>query len=86
MVARCLVARQVYLDTSFTVPCLGEERFLELVRAHDPDRVVFGSDGPWADPGEAAAHVARLPLPAAAREAILWRNAAALLRLEQRPT
>lgn len=78
-VERHLVGRRFYLETSFTIPYLGEQRFCELVEAHGAQKVLFGSDGPWADAALEVERLSRLPLPDHAREAILWRNAARLL-------
>lgn len=44
----------VYLDTSFCLPNHPEEheRFARLIRAAGVDRVLFGTDSPWADQAE----------------------------------
>jgi uncharacterized protein len=78
-VLRHLAGRQVYLDTSFTIPYLGERRFCELVAAHGAQRILFGSDGPWADVASEVACLGGLPLPEETRQDILWRNADRLL-------
>jgi uncharacterized protein len=82
-VVEVLIGRDIYLETSFTLPYLGARGFRELVDAHGAARVVFGSDGPWADAAEDAAGIAGLGLPAADLQAILWGNGAALLGLEE---
>ncbi len=74
-----LVGREVYLDTSFTMPYLSERRFCEIVAAHGAQRILFGSDGPWADVTSEVACLGGLPLAEEARQDILWRNAALLL-------
>ena len=78
-VERSLVGRPVYLETSFSISYLGEQRFCELIEAHGAEKVLFGSDGPWADVGSEIGRLSSLPLSDEAREAILWRNAARLL-------
>jgi uncharacterized protein len=80
-VLEVLAGRDVYLETSFTLPYVGAQAFRDLVAAHGAARVVFGSDGPWADAADAAAGIAGLGLPAADLEAILWGNGAELLGL-----
>lgn len=82
-VLRHLAGRDVYLDTSFTIPYLGEERFAEIVAAHGADRILFGSDAPWADIATEVALLRRMPFSKRDLEAILWRNAELLL--ERRP-
>jgi len=79
-VERDLLGREnVYLDTSFTLGDLPDDRFLALARRHGIDRIVFGTDSPWRDQGEDLDHFARLSLTPEEREAIYWRNAARLL-------
>jgi len=80
-VLRDLAGRDVYLDRSFTLPYLDEERFKELVAAHGVEKVLFGSDGPWGDLSRDVAQLRAMPFSRDALDAILWRNAASLLGL-----
>lgn len=43
------------------------------------ERVLFGSDYPWEDPGRAAKIIDSLELYDGEKEAIWWKNAAGLL-------
>ena len=63
------------------LPLLGDEGFLALVRAFGSDRILFGTDSPWADQSEAVARIRALPLTEAEKEDILRRNAERLLEL-----
>jgi predicted TIM-barrel fold metal-dependent hydrolase len=79
-----LAGRDLYLDTSYTLPYIGPERFVELVRAHGPSHVLFGSDGPWADVTAEVAAMEGLRehgLRQAELEAIMAGNARRLLGL-----
>lgn len=78
-VAEHLAGRDVYFDTSFTVPYLGEEGFRALIAELGAKRIVFGSDAPWADPVSELATLRAMGLPADDLEAILWSNAERLL-------
>ena len=80
-VRRRLAGRDVYLDTSFTLPYLGEERFAELVAAHGVERILFGSDAPWGGLSRDVAQLRAMPFSKDDLDAILWRNAARLLGL-----
>lgn len=80
-VAAELVGRNVYLDTSQATETLPHEQVAALIRAHGVDKVLFASDGPWADAAAALAAIRGLGLPAGDVERILWGNAAALLGL-----
>jgi len=57
--------------------------FLELVQLHGVSRVLFGTDGPWADLSEEVAWIRGLPLAEEDREAIRGGNATKLLRLKK---
>jgi predicted TIM-barrel fold metal-dependent hydrolase len=52
-IIRCLpAADNLYLDTSNAAHTLNEDEFIRLLRVHGPDRIIFGTDWPWFDPGE----------------------------------
>ena len=53
-----------------------------MIRAHGPERVVWGSDFPWAEPREALAAFRRLGLTEAEERGILAGNLRALLALD----
>lgn len=78
-VAEILVGRDVCLDTAYTLGHLPDADFVEIVHAHGPERVLFGSDGPWTDAAEEIAWLRRLPLREGVVEAILGGNAERLL-------
>jgi predicted TIM-barrel fold metal-dependent hydrolase len=80
-VAELLVGRDVYLDTAYTLGHLPDADFVEIVRAHGAERVMFGSDGPWTDAKAEIAWLRRLPLAEGVIEAILGENAERLLAL-----
>lgn len=79
VVAQLVGRHDFYVDTAYTLGHLPDERFVELVRLHGADRVLFGSDGPWTDAAEEIAHLRRLGLSADELDAILGGNAERLL-------
>ena len=80
-VAEVLVGRDVYLDTAYTLGHLPDADFVEIVHAHGPERVLFGSDGPWTDAAAEIAWLRRLPLREGVVDAILGGNSEGLLAL-----
>ena len=42
-----LIGREVLLETSFGLGFMPDHKFVQLVRAHGAERVLFGSDSPW---------------------------------------
>ncbi len=71
---------QVYLDTSFTLGC-PDELMLKIIRKHGTDRILFGSDCPWASGGAILEKLLRLDLTDDEREKIFGKNAVGLLGL-----
>lgn len=79
-----LCGTSVYLDTS-----LGAIRRArsaaqgkscgDILRAHDPARLLFGTDTPWSDPAAEIAFVRSAGLPEEINEMVFHRNAEALL-------
>jgi predicted TIM-barrel fold metal-dependent hydrolase len=76
---RELLGLPLYLDTSFAVGRLPEERLLGIIRRHGVDHILFGTDAPWQDPATALPAFLRLPLTPDEQRAILWENASRLL-------
>lgn len=71
------------LDTSWppSVGTLERARVREMVLRHGPDRVVFASDWPMADPGVEVAAIRALDLGDAETAAVLGGNLARVLKL-----
>lgn len=78
-VAALLAGREVWLDTSYTLGHLPDEEFVELVRAHGTERVLFGSDGPWTDPAVELSRLRTIGFTRAELEGVLGANADRLL-------
>ena len=89
-----LCGADVYFDTSFCMTpirpfepegehvcktMLGREQFVRIVRKHGGDKILFGSDSPWAKQGEAIDVVEQSGLEEAEISQILGLNAQRLL-------
>jgi len=96
-VERLLVQENVWIDTAFSLGeitplregdytpeqrrLLAAEDFCRLVRAFGSDRVLFGTDSPWADQKISVEDILRLPLGEDEKQRILGENARRLLGL-----
>ena len=74
-----LIGRNVDLETSFSLAYMEPERVVSMIARHGPDRVMLGSDWPWAAQEDEIRRVMQLGLDDATTQAILWKNAARLL-------
>ena len=79
-----LCGTRVYLDTSLAALRSGfsapwGDICGEILRAHDPRRILFGSDNPWSDPAAELAFVRNVGLSEVTVQGILHVNAARLL-------
>jgi len=80
-VGRTLLGADVYLDTSYVFGHIPRGLLLEILRGHRPDRILFGSDSPWADQAESLGEIGRLGLDPGLEGLILSGNARELLGL-----
>jgi len=74
-----LPGANLWIDTSYSLEFMTPEDARRLILCFPPDKVLFGSDSPWADQGRSLALLKGLSLGAAREEAILSGNARALL-------
>jgi len=78
-VERHLLGRPVWLDTSFSLAYLPDDRARRLLAAHPAGRILFGTDSPWADQAAEVARLRALGLPEDLERRILGGNARELL-------
>ena len=74
-----LIGQRVYLETSFSLHELPAQAARDMILAHPADRILFGTDSPWADQSEELARWQTLGLPEDRLAAALGGNAAQLL-------
>jgi hypothetical protein len=80
-VRKHLLGSGVHMETSFTLAELGPAKVAEIIRAHGPDRILFGTDWPWARQDGELANFMRLGLDEGQARGILCDNSARLLGL-----
>lgn len=78
-VAQHLIGEDIYLDLAFVLDFLPTEQARAMITTHPRDRILFGSDSPWADQGEAVQQVRDLHLDPNLTERILHTNGKELL-------
>ncbi|NLO83604.1 MAG: amidohydrolase [Clostridiales bacterium] len=85
-VKRHLAGRNIYLDTSYSFADLGSAGMTDIIKAHGADKILFGTDSPWAHQQTELANIRSLPLSRKDIDAILGGNARKLLKLDANPT
>ena len=78
-VERYLVGQNVYFDTGVILNTMPQEQFLRIVHMHGADRILFGTDSPWADQKNFVALLEHMPLTEEEKAAIFSENAKKLL-------
>ncbi len=76
-----LLGREIYMEISYTLSILPDERIVSMLKRHPADYLLFGTDCPWDDQKRALNHFLSLPLSDARREKMLFTNARRLLNL-----
>lgn len=80
-VLETLCGQELYFDLSFGYGAMPRSIAQQILDAHGPDRLLFGSDMPWHRPSWELRLLDTLDLSEADREKLCWRNAAKLLKL-----
>lgn len=80
-VEKYLVGQDVYFDTGVVLDRMPQEQFIRMVRSHGADRILFGTDSPWADQKNFVSLLNSMPLTSDEREALFSGNAKKLLGL-----
>lgn len=81
-VLEVLAGEDIYFDTSYSLHRLGEERMVQLIRAHGASRVLFGTDSPWSSQAGDVKDFQSLALSQDEQEMILCKNARMLLGIK----
>ena len=77
---RRLCGLNVYLDTGFSLLDMPSDLFVRMVHKHGADRILFGTDCPWAHQDRFRKHIEDMPgLSQEEKDLILWGNASQLL-------
>jgi hypothetical protein len=75
-----LIGRPLYMDISFSLQFLSKEEARQMILAHPPERILFGTDSPWICQDEVINQFKSLELGPELEEKILRLNGADLLR------
>lgn len=82
-VVQRLAGKDIWFDLSFGYGTMPKSFAQEIVEAHTPDRLLFGSDMPWHRPDWEMHLVESLDISAEDKEKIYFKNAAKLLGLAE---
>ena len=78
-VERYLVGKNVYLDTGVVFDYIGQEQFLRIMRSHGSDKILFGTDSPWAGQKRFVDVMEEMDMTQEERENVMWKNGVRLL-------
>ena len=75
------MGQDVYFDTGVVLDQMPQEQFIRIVRTHGADKILFGTDSPWAGQEEFVKLLSAMPLTQEEKEQIFSENACRLLKL-----
>ncbi len=78
-VDKILAGRDVYLDTAFTAGQIEDETFLNILKKHGADKILFATDSPWSGQKETLAFLRGLAMDKKELQKILGQNAKKLI-------
>lgn len=78
-----LCGKNLYLDTAFCCERVGitVEQGKKIFEKHPHDKIIFGSDAPWASPSEVLGFLSKLGLSDETKRLVLCENAKKLLNI-----
>ena len=80
-VEQLLVGEPIYMELSFALDALEPQRARQILLAHPPEYLLFGSDSPWTDQQDSLNKLRALDLPEPLFEQITSANTRRLLQL-----
>lgn len=81
-VIKNVIGKEIYIDLAFmTEMNIDSATLNRLVQGHSEDFILYGSDSPWCDQGKMLEIVQNLSVSDIAKEKILYKNAAKLLKV-----
>lgn len=80
-VEKYLVGKHVYFDTGVMLDTIDEEQLLRIVRNHGADKILFGTDAPWADQKTYVEKMNMIAFTEEERSMIFEKNAKKLLNV-----
>ena len=83
-VERHLLGKPIYMEISMSLEQLGPQRGREFLTAHPPERILFGTDSPWASQAETLRLARALDLGLERERRLFWENPRALLGSQPR--
>ncbi len=81
-VEELLVGQDVYFDTGVVLDKMPQDQFLRMVKNHGSNRILFGTDSPWADQADFVRLLSRMPLSEEERVDIFSGTACSLLGMQ----
>jgi uncharacterized protein len=80
-VEKHILGKEIYIDLAYSLNNSTLKNARDILLSHPKEYILFGSDSPWADQGEAIQQVRDVKLGTDIEEHIFYKNALRLLRI-----
>ena len=81
-VEEVLAGQNIYLDTAYTFGFIEDGLFLDILKKHGADKILFATDSPWSGQQESLSHLRSFNIAQGDLNKILGGNAKELLGME----
>ena len=79
-----LLGTDIYFDISMAAIEMPKQEFVQLIKAHGADKFLYATDCPWSSGIDTQNLIKSLNLWEIDKEKIFYKNAAALLQIDER--
>lgn len=83
-VMRCLLGTDVYFDVSMAAIEMSKREMEQLIKAHGVEKFLYATDCPWSSGKDTQKVIKSLNILEADKDKIFYKNAARLLKIEER--
>ncbi len=73
-----IIGSRIYIDTALSYKLIPKRVFSQMIKDHDPDRILFASDFPWSDPQKEINNIKSLDISDDLKQKIFCKNAVKL--------
>lgn len=84
LVEELLVGQNVYFDLAYSPCVMNQDTLIRIIQKHGFEKILFATDSPWMNQGEAISYIQSLPFTPEQLDMIFYKNAYRILDLSKK--